>query len=117
MKFQKGQSGNPGGRPKSNKLPADVREACRLMANEAVQILSEIMQSKKSSPMARIAAARELLDRGFGKAPQAIAIGTKGAIDLSGMTTDEMADALMAAMHDDNATDGAASVLADATAK
>jgi hypothetical protein len=102
MPFKKGQSGNPGGRPKASKLPADVRDACRSKTQEAVVALYDVLMRKGSGPMARVAAAKEILDRGWGKAPQAIALGVRGAIDLSGMTTDEMADALMAQMKSDN---------------
>ena len=40
--FQKGQSGNPGGRPK---LPADIREAFKAKAPEALEVLTRCLQS------------------------------------------------------------------------
>src|SRR5262245_24457824 len=61
-KFQKGVSGNPGGRPK---LPADIREAFKAKAPEALEVLIRCLQSDDE----RIAmmAAQAILDRGNGK--------------------------------------------------
>jgi hypothetical protein len=65
--FQKGQSGNPGGRPK---LPADIREAFKAKAPEALEVLSRCLQSNDD----RIAmmAAQAILDRGYGRPVQSI---------------------------------------------
>jgi hypothetical protein len=67
--FQKGQSGNPGGRPK---VVAEVRELAREHTNEAVQTLVSIMTNQNAAPAARVSAANALLDRGYGKPPQHI---------------------------------------------
>ena len=40
--FQRGRSGNPGGRPK---LPAEMREMFRAKAPEAFEVLSRHLQS------------------------------------------------------------------------
>jgi len=64
MPFQKGQSGNPGGRPK---VLADVRDAARAHSVTAVNALVEIIENKKAPPAARVAAANSILDRGFGR--------------------------------------------------
>jgi hypothetical protein len=69
-KFVKGQSGNPGGRPKQVK---EVMQLAREKTMLAVQTLVEIAQRGKSES-ARVAAASALLDRGFGRAPQAVRI-------------------------------------------
>jgi hypothetical protein len=68
MPFEKGKSGNPGGRPSDTKL----RDACRAKTELAIRTLEEIMKSKKSPAAARVAAACALLDRGYGKPAQAI---------------------------------------------
>ncbi len=67
--FQKGQSGNPGGRPKE---VAEVRALAREHTNEAVQALRSIMRSDDEPASARVAAANSLLDQGWGRAPLAI---------------------------------------------
>jgi hypothetical protein len=67
--FQKGQSGNPGGRPK---VVAEVRELAREHTSKAVETLVSIMTNQKAAPAARVSAANALLDRGYGKPPQHI---------------------------------------------
>lgn len=72
-RFQKGQSGNPGGRPKANE---EFREACREHTSEALSTLLNWMRG--DDPKAAIAAANSILDRGWGKATQPIS-GEDGA--------------------------------------
>src|SRR5262245_37687483 len=67
--FQKGQSGNPGGRPKEI---AEVKELARAHMPAAIEALASIMNNPKASDAARVSAATALLDRGYGKAPQHI---------------------------------------------
>ena len=67
--FKKGQSGNPGGRPK---VVAEVKELAREHTGEAIKTLVSIMTNPKSAPAARVSAANSLLDRGYGKPPQHI---------------------------------------------
>jgi hypothetical protein len=69
MPFVKGQSGNPGGRPKDQ---YGVRELAREYGLEAIRILRSIMRDKKAPQAARIAAGTALLDRGWGKPTQLI---------------------------------------------
>ena len=67
--FKKGQSGNPGGRPK---VVAEVKELARAHTGEAIETLVSIMTNPKAAPAARVSAANSLLDRGYGKPPQHI---------------------------------------------
>jgi hypothetical protein len=65
--FKKGESGNPGGRPK---VVAEVKELARRHTTDAIQTLVSIMKDPSSAPAARVSAANALLDRGYGKPPQ-----------------------------------------------
>jgi hypothetical protein len=67
--FEPGQSGNPGGRPK---VIAEVRDLARAYTVEAIEALAGITRDLDASAPARVAAATALLDRAWGKAPQAI---------------------------------------------
>jgi len=64
--FQPGQSGNPGGRPKG--VARAFRDVLGGSPTEAALGLLEIARTAKRDAD-RIAAWRELLDRGWGKAP------------------------------------------------
>jgi len=74
--FKKGQSGNPGGRPK---VVAEVRELAREHTQDAIKTLVDIMGDDKAHHSARVAAAKELLDRGYGRAPQDLTV--RGGIE------------------------------------
>ena len=65
--FKKGESGNPGGRPK---LPAEMREMFQTKAPEAFEVLTRHLQS--SDPRIAITAASAILDRAYGKPAQPI---------------------------------------------
>ena len=85
--FQKGVSGNPGGRPK---VLGDVQELARQRSPEAINTLVTIMQNEKAPPAARVVAANSLLDRGYGKPTQPIS-QTLTKIDPSTMSDAELA--------------------------
>ena len=67
MPWVKGQSGNPGGRPKEEH---DIRKLARSRGKEAIDTLHAIMNDKTAPPAARIAASVALLDRGYGRPEQ-----------------------------------------------
>jgi hypothetical protein len=60
--WKRGQSGNPGGRPK---VSAEIRDLARMQGAQAIERLVELMHSKNESVAVR--AAEALLDRGYGR--------------------------------------------------
>jgi hypothetical protein len=67
MTFRKGQSGNPSGRPKTDKT---VQELARQYCPEAIKTLAKIMKDHEAPPAAQVMASNSILDRGYGKPPQ-----------------------------------------------
>ena len=65
MAFKKGQSGNPGGRPKED---PEVKELARAYSVEAIERLAKWM--KCDDPNASVKACLALLDRAWGKPVQ-----------------------------------------------
>ncbi len=59
MVFKPGQSGNPGGRPKG------IAALARQHTDKALEVLVEGMENE--DPRVRVTAAKEVLDRGWGK--------------------------------------------------
>jgi hypothetical protein len=68
-RFEPGKSGNPGGRPKT---VAVLRELARSETNANIQVLIAIRDNKRAPFAVRVAAVRELFDRGYGKPKQLI---------------------------------------------
>lgn len=62
------------GRPKGalNKATADVKLAAREYSDKALSTLAEIMGSSAHPAAARVSAANAILDRAYGKPPQAV---------------------------------------------
>jgi hypothetical protein len=92
--FVKGRSGNPGGRPRKaiGDLSAEARKYAGLAIDTIVKICAEAKADRD-----RLAAARELLDRGFGRSVQALDLVMMGR-KLTELSKDELIalDALFA---------------------
>ena len=84
MPFEKGKSGNPGGRPK---VVGEVQALAREYSEEAISALRDIIRDKKAPPAARCVAANSILDRGYGRPSQTI---NQGLVDKP---VDQMTDA------------------------
>jgi len=91
--WKNGQSGNPGGRPKGF---AGMRDLARQKTEKAIETLESVMNGKNTPPNARVAAAVALLDRGWGRPPQAMEVlasekeNQSPSWDLSKLTDKEL---------------------------
>lgn len=93
MAFEKGKSGNPGGRPRAT-MPdgRSLAEAAREHSPKALAVLVYALKSEKIETA--MAAAQALLDRGFGRAAQSIELtGAEGGpvqttakLDVTGLS-------------------------------
>lgn len=93
--FKKGQSGNPGGRPKG------IAALAREHAEKAIDVLVTGLEDR--NPNVRIAAARELLDRGYGKPLAMKADVTDKLEDLPDELINEAIEVLRKSIDDDEA--------------
>jgi hypothetical protein len=59
----------------------EIRSLARSHTRTALNVLVGIMRSKDATAAARVSAANAVLDRGWGKAPQAIQSGDDGALN------------------------------------
>jgi hypothetical protein len=67
MRWAKGVSGNPGGRPK---LEVSIRELAQQHGMEALETLVQVMRTGRRSE--QVVAANAILDRAYGKPTQSV---------------------------------------------
>lgn len=90
--FKPGQSGNPHGRPRTEKR---IIELARENSERAIEVLTEIMNNEDEKGSSRIAAANSILDRAFGRAPMRVRIEEDDGKEskLAGQVRDALAAA------------------------
>ena len=64
------------------KTVTEIRSLARSHTRTALNVLVGVMRSKDATAAARVSAANAILDRGWGKAAQAIENGDGGAVEL-----------------------------------
>ena len=65
--FVKGQSGNPGGRPKKTAAEEKAIEMLKELTPEAVEVVVGILRSEKTSAYAKLQAAEIIFNRAMGR--------------------------------------------------
>jgi hypothetical protein len=65
------------------KTVTEIRSLARSHTRTALNVLVGVMRSKDATAAARVSAANAILDRGWGKAAQAIENGDGGALELT----------------------------------
>lgn len=78
--FQKGQSGNPKGRPKQTPEQKDALQQIRALAPDAAQRLREIINDPEAKMDVQLRAIDIILDRAYGKAAAQVSV-TSGSFD------------------------------------
>jgi Family of unknown function (DUF5681) len=87
-KFQKGQSGNPGGR---KKLPEELKASIAEAGARALEVLQDLMEHSKEDGV-RLRAAVELKDTAYGRPRQSTEIS--GSLNLGEMSDEELREAI-----------------------
>jgi len=97
-RFQPGQSGNAGGRPK---VLESIRELARAHTDEAINVAVAIMRDPTSPEATRLKAVELVLDRGWGKPETSANVQLSDNRDVAALSFEDLA-ALVAREHADD---------------
>lgn len=90
MTFKPGQSGSPGGGNAKRLTTRSLRKMIKKNGMEALKVIKDLMDTAEDEPT-RLAAAKYLADRAYGKPTQATEIsGGAGASLIPGITVNVM---------------------------
>ena len=64
------------------KAVTEIRSLARSHTRTALNVLVGVMRAKDATAAARVTAANAILDRGWGKVPQAVQNGDSGVLEL-----------------------------------
>lgn len=85
-RFTKGKSGNPSGR---KKIPPEVKALAKEHGPKAFEVIIKLMKSKNEH--VRMAAAKEVYDRAYGKTPLPLVGADGGPIEIEDVTDLDLA--------------------------
>lgn len=81
-----------------NKLTRELRELAKDYGEEALEVAAKLMRNGRTAPAARLQAVTIILDRAYGKPPQATVLTgpNDGPIEIAEITDDLRARAFIA---------------------